>query len=307
VGRVDGKVAIVTGGASGIGRVTAETLAREGAAVVIADLDADGAREVAAGIVAAGGRASAVWTDVSVEVDVAAMVAFAVATYGGLHVLFNNAAITDPAHQARDAGLLDLDVEVWDRTMAVDLRSVMLGCKHAVPAMVASGGGSIVNTSSGAALAGNTTLHAYAAAKGGLNSFTLCVATAFGKQGVRCNAVSPANIASPSMRANVPAEVVAVFEQNCLTPRMGEPQDVANVVLFLASDESTFVTGQVIRVDGGSLSHHPALAQMQALGLTTLNPVPTPPSTSAPPSASAPRGASPSPIPGPGPVTASER
>jgi NAD(P)-dependent dehydrogenase (short-subunit alcohol dehydrogenase family) len=272
MGRVDRKIAIVTGGASGIGRVTAETLAREGAAVVIADLNAAGGQEVADGIVAAGGRAVSVRTDVSVEADVAAMVAFAVGTYGGLHVLFNNAAITDPAHQARDAGVLGLDVEVWDRTMAVDLRSVMLGCKHAVPAIIASGGGSIVNTSSGAALAGNTSLSAYAAAKGGLNSFTLCVATEFGKQGVRCNAVSPANIVSPSVQANVPAGVVTVFEENVLTPRMGEPQDVANVVLFLASDESSFITGQIIRVDGGALSHHPALAQLRALGLQTIRP-----------------------------------
>jgi NAD(P)-dependent dehydrogenase (short-subunit alcohol dehydrogenase family) len=266
-GRVSDKVAIVTGGASGIGRVTAETLAREGAAVVIADLDAAAAAEAADAIVAAGGRATSVWTDVSVEADVAAMVACAVETYGGLHVLHNNAAITDPAHQSRDASILELDVDTWDRTMAVDLRGVMLGCKHAVPAMIAAGGGSIINTSSGAAFAGNTTLSAYAAAKGGLNSFTLSVATAFGKQGVRCNAVSPANIFSPSVRANVPAEVVAIFEQQVLTPRMGVPQDIANTVLFLASDESAFITGQVIRVDGGASSHHPALAQLQALGL----------------------------------------
>jgi NAD(P)-dependent dehydrogenase (short-subunit alcohol dehydrogenase family) len=266
-GRVEDKVAIVTGGASGLGRATAETLAREGAAVVIADLAGDRADEVVAAIEAAGGRAAAVRTDVSVEADVAAMVAFAVETFGALHVLHNNAAITDPAHQARDAGILDLDVDTWDRTMAVDLRSVMLGCKHAVPAMIAAGGGSIINTSSGAAFAGNTTLSAYAAAKGGLNSFTLSVATAFGKQGVRCNAVSPANIFSPSVQANVPAAVVEIFEQNVLLPRMGTPQDIANAVLFLASDESSFITGQVLRVDGGSLSHHPALAQLRAHGL----------------------------------------
>ncbi len=266
-GRVAGKVAIVTGGASGIGRATAELLAREGAAVVVADLAEERAHEVVAAIEATGGRAAAVRTDVSVEADVAAMVAFALDTYGALHVLHNNAAITDPAHQARDAGILDLDVATWDRTMAVDLRSVMLGCKHAVPAMIAAGGGSIVNTSSGAAFAGNTTLSAYAAAKGGLNTFTLSVATAFGKQGVRCNAVSPANIFSPSVRANVPPEVVAIFEQQVLTPRMGVPEDIAHAVLFLASDESSFITGQVIGVDGGALSHHPALAQMRQLGL----------------------------------------
>ncbi|HEV8295987.1 MAG TPA: glucose 1-dehydrogenase [Acidimicrobiales bacterium] len=268
-GRVDGKVAIVTGGGSGIGRATALTLAREGARVVIADLDAVRAGSVAAEIATAGGEALGVKTDVSLDRDVAAMVAATVEAFGALHVLHNNAAITDPAHQARDANLLELDPDVWDRTMAVDLRGVMLGCKHAIPAMIASGGGSIINTSSNAALAGDLTLAAYAAAKGGVNTLTLSVATAFGKQGIRCNAVSPAHIASPSLAANVPADVVAMLEEQCLTPRLGTPQDVANVVLFLASDDASFVTGQIIRVDGGALSHLAHVAQLRARGRTT--------------------------------------
>jgi len=274
VGRVAGKVAIVTGGASGIGRATAETLAREGAAVVIADTDIERANEVARAVEAAGGRALARRVDVSEEADWIALVAETAEAFGGLHVLHNNAAITAPSHQSRDASLLDLAVEVWDATLAVDLRGAMLGCKHAVPRMIASGGGSIINTSSSAALAGDLTLTAYAAAKGGLNSLTRSVATAFGKQGIRCNAVSPALIRSPSLTANVSREVAALLEQQCLTPRMGTPQDVANVVLFLAGDESAFVTGQVISVDGGALSHLPHLAQLRALGLTTNRPTP---------------------------------
>ncbi len=268
-GRVAGKVAIVTGGASGIGRITAETLAREGARVVIADIDAKGGQAVADSIEDFGGEAIAVRVDVGEETEVISMVAATMDAFGALHVLHNNAAITNPDHQRRDASLLDLDVAVWDETMRIDLRGPMLGCKHAIPSMIESGGGSIINTTSNAALAGDLTLTAYAAAKGGLNTLTLSVATAFGKQGIRCNAVSPAHIESPSMATVVPAEVVEMLRAQCLTPRMGRPQDVANLVLYLASDESSFVTGQILRVDGGALSHLAHVAQLRDSGLTT--------------------------------------
>ena len=268
-GRVEGKIAIITGGASGIGRVTAETLAREGARIVIVDLDLEAARTVAEGIAASGGDAIALRADVSVEGDVRTAIEAAMDRYGAIHVLHNNAAITSPEHQRRDASLLELEVETWDRTMAVDLRGAMLGCKHAVPRMIASGGGSIINTTSNSALAGDLSLNAYSAAKAGLNSLTLSVATAFGKDGIRCNAVSPAHIASPSLARVVTAEVQAMLLAECLTPRLGTPQDVANLVLFLASEESTFITGQILRVDGGALSHLAHVSKLRALGLTT--------------------------------------
>ncbi len=268
-GRVEGKVALVTGSASGIGRVTVETLAREGARVVLVDLDLEGARAVADGIVAAGGEALAVRADVSVEAEIRAAIAAAMDRFGALHVLHNNAAITSPEHQRRDGNLLDLDVEIWDTTMAVDLRGAMLGCKHAVPRMIESGGGSIINTTSNSALAGDLSLNAYSAAKAGLNALSLSVATAFGKDGIRCNAVSPAHIASPSLARVVPPEVQALLLAECLTPRLGTPQDVANLVLFLASDESTFITGQILRVDGGALSHLAHVSKLRASGRTT--------------------------------------
>ena len=268
-GRIEGKVSIITGAASGIGRVTALTLAREGARVVIADIDLEGGRRVADAIVAGGGEAIAVKLDVGSESSVIAMVEVVMDAFGALHVLHNNAAITSPAHQRRDGNLLELDVEVWDETMRIDLRGPMLGCKHAIPRMIESGGGSIVNTTSNSALAGDLTLNAYAAAKGGLNTLTLSVATAFGKQGIRCNAVSPAHIESPSLAAVVPAEVVEMLRSQCLTPRLGSPQDVANMVLFLASEEAAFVTGQILRVDGGALSHLAHVAQLRDSGQTT--------------------------------------
>jgi NAD(P)-dependent dehydrogenase (short-subunit alcohol dehydrogenase family) len=269
LGRVEGKVSIITGAASGIGRITALTLAREGARVVIADIDLAGGRRVAEEIVAAGGEALAVKVDVGSEASVIALVEVVMDAFGALHVLHNNAAITSPAHQRRDGNLLDLDVEVWDETMRIDLRGPMLGCKHAIPRMIESGGGSIVNTTSNSALAGDLTLNAYAAAKGGLNTLTLSVATAFGKQGIRCNAVSPAHIESPSLTAVVPAEVIEMLRSQCLTRRLGSPQDVANMVLFLASEEAAFITGQILRVDGGALSHLAHVAQLRDSGQTT--------------------------------------
>jgi NAD(P)-dependent dehydrogenase (short-subunit alcohol dehydrogenase family) len=268
-GRVEGKVSIITGAASGIGRVTALTLAREGAKVVIADIDLEGGRRVADEIVAGGYEALAVKVDVGSEASVIALVEVVMDTFGALHVLHNNAAITNPAHQRRDGNLLELDVEVWDETMRMDLRGPMLGCKHAIPHMIESGGGSIVNTTSNSALAGDLTLNAYAAAKGGLNTLTLSVATAFGKQGIRCNAVSPAHIESPSLAAVVPAEVVEMLRSQCLTPGLGSPQDVANMVLFLASEEAAFITGQILRIDGGALSHLAHVAQLRDSGQTT--------------------------------------
>ena len=145
----------------------------------------------------------------------------------------------------------------------------MLGCKHAVPRIVESGGGSIVNTTSNSALAGDLTLNAYSAAKAGLNALTLSVATAFGKQGVRCNAVSPAHIASPSLARVVSPEVQQMLLDELLTPRLGTPQDVANLVLFLASDEAAHITGQVLRCDGGALSHLAHVSKLRARGSTT--------------------------------------
>jgi NAD(P)-dependent dehydrogenase (short-subunit alcohol dehydrogenase family) len=260
-GRLAGKVAIVTGAASGIGRATALLMAREGASVVVADLNGAGANAVAQEIEAAGGRAVGQAADVAEEASVVAMIEAAAKHFGGLDVLHNNAAASDPALMSRDGDVADMDIAVFDRTLAVNLRGPMLGCKHAIPRMLARGGGAIVNTSSAAALVGDPVRTAYGASKAGLDSLTRYVATQYGKRGIRCNSIAPGVIATPALAANVPTEMIAIYERSHLTPRLGKPEDIAAAVVFLASDDAAFITGQTISVDGGLLAHHPAFGE----------------------------------------------
>jgi len=265
-GNLTGRVAVVTGGGAGIGRASAEAMARAGAAVVVADIDANAASAVALHInEVIGGQAIPSTVDVADETQVAAMVGLAVHTFGALHILLNNAAITAPEFLARETTVIDMDVEVWDRRMAVDLKGTMLGCKHAVPAMLAAGAGSIINMSSGAALAGGDTLVAYGSAKAGVVALTMYVATAFGQQGIRCNAISPGVVMTQAVSAHLPPVARDIMLQNHLSPRFGVSDDIANAVVFLASDASAFINGQTICVDGGLSVHQPQLAQLRSL------------------------------------------
>jgi NAD(P)-dependent dehydrogenase (short-subunit alcohol dehydrogenase family) len=252
---VSGRVAIVTGGASGIGAAIVGRLAAEGATVVIADIDRDRAVRVAE---ATDGHVEAEVVDITSESAVAHLVDAVVGRHGHVHILVNSAAITDPAHQALDGPVDDMTLAVWNRTIEVDLTGTMLMCRAVLPAMTA--GGSIINITSNAGLAGDTSLAAYAAAKAALHQLTRSIATASGHRGVRCNAVSPAHIASPSFAANVPPVVARALEANCLVPRLGRVEDVAAVVAFLASDEARCITGETVRVDGGALAHLPTYA-----------------------------------------------
>ena len=164
-----------------------------------------------------------------------------------------------------DVDVAAIDLEVWERTLAVNLRGVMLGCKHAIPRMLERGGGSIINTSSGSAELGDLTNPAYAISKGGVNTLTLYVATQYGKQGIRCNAIAPGLILSNPIENFGGERYVAMLEEHHLTPRVGQPDDIANAVIFLSSDESSFITGQILRVDGGILSHAPPVADMRRM------------------------------------------
>jgi len=190
------------------------------------------------------------------------MVRRAVDEFGSLHLLHNNAA--DVLIIQRDLGVTEMDVEVWDRTMTVNLRGAMLGCKHAIPHLIEAGGGSIVNTSSTSGQFGDLSRVAYGVSKAGIDSLTRYVATIYGKQGVRCNAIAPGPIFTPALEANIPAEQLAIFIGNLVTPHGGRPEDIANMVAFLCSDAARYVTGQVINVDGGMVMHTPTYAQLLA-------------------------------------------
>ncbi len=247
--RLDGKVAVITGAGSGIGRVAAGLFAAEGARVVVADVVGGDAESAAAEIVGVGGDAVAVTADVSDEDQVATMIATAVGTYGGLDVLFNNAGI----FPADDGGVLDTPPETWQRVMEVNLKGVWLGCRAAVPAMLDSGGGSIVNVASFVALMGAATAQiAYTASKGGVLAMTRELAVEYARRGIRANSICPGPIETPLL-AELLAEPDRRKRRLVHIPigRFGRPEEIAKAALFLASDDASFVTGSALVVDGG--------------------------------------------------------
>jgi len=256
--RLQDKVAIVTGAAAGIGRATAVRLALEGAKVIVADRNLVAAQAVAAAICEAGGSAHAVLLDAMDQRSIEALVDAAQASHGALHVLVNNVGGTDVA---RDTAVVGMDWSCWEETLALNLTSTVYACRRAIPLMLQSGGGAIVNTTSMVALKGDLRPTAYAAAKGGVISFTRFVAAQYGRQGIRCNAISPGLILSERATPR-PQAVLDIFERHTLAPQHGQPEDIANAALFLASDEARFINGQILEVDGGLHSHNPTMADL---------------------------------------------
>ncbi|WP_020572733.1 SDR family NAD(P)-dependent oxidoreductase [Parafrankia discariae] len=248
-----GKVAIVTGGAGNLGSACARRLALEGAAVVVADRPGTAVAEIVEKINADGGRATGCFADVSREPDVQEMIALAVRDHGRLDVLANAAAIIGDSDRILDG----MDVELWDRVMAVNVRGSMLGCKHAIPAMLVNGGGSIINFTSSAAFHGDVVRIAYSSSKAALVGLTRAVATAYGRRGIRSNAISPHVVWSDEIKGRLDADWIDIAERTLLTPRAGVPDDIAHMVVYLASDKSTYITGQTISVDGGGTAHQP--------------------------------------------------
>lgn len=244
--RLKGKIALITGGGSGIGRAACLLFAGEGAKVVIADYVAEGGNETVRQIKAAGGEAVFVQADVSKSVDVQNMIATTVKIYGRIDILFNNAGIEGPS-----AKIANYREEDWERVIAIDLTAVYLGMKYAIPEMLKQGGGVIISTASVAGLVGFPGSGAYAAAKAGVINMTRMVALEYADKNIRVNCICPGIIETPMVDrvlGNRPREGVVKAEP---IGRLGRPEDIANAALFLASNESSFATGAPFIIDGG--------------------------------------------------------
>lgn len=250
--RIPNKVAVITGGASGIGLAAAHRFAAEGASVVIGDLDEKQAQAAAQQITDAGGSAIGAAVNVLEEESIGALIARAVDEFGSLNVLCNHVGGSNPR---KDLDLLRMDMDEFDKTMALNVRSTVLGSRLALPHMIEAGGGSIINTASVGGLSGDYLQSAYGTAKAAVIRLTQYIATQYGPKMVRCNAVAPGAISTPALRDNLSeAEIEAIKGHNAL-PFLGEAEDIANAMLFLASDESRYLTGQLLVVDGGMSSH----------------------------------------------------
>jgi NAD(P)-dependent dehydrogenase (short-subunit alcohol dehydrogenase family) len=253
MGRLTGKRALITGAASGIGRATALLFAREGAAVVVVDVDEAGGQAVAQAIRNEGGQAMFVRCDVTQAEDCQRAVQRVVDEWSGLDILFNNAGII------RRATVIGTTEEEWDRVMAVNVKSIFLLSKYAIPVMAQAGGGAIVNTSSGWGLVGGRNAVSYCASKGAVVNMTRAMALDHGAQNIRVNCICPGDTDTPMLRneARQLGESDEVFLAEAADrplQRIGRPEDVARAVLYLVSDDASFVTGTVLVVDGGGLA-----------------------------------------------------
>jgi NAD(P)-dependent dehydrogenase (short-subunit alcohol dehydrogenase family) len=249
---LDGKVAVITGAGSGIGRASALRFADEGAAVLVTDLYGDTASRVVEEIVARGGTAQAMQVDVGDYGQVCDMIEAAVRLFGRLDVLYNNAVDTDSERTARGRDFLQFDPGVFEACMRINVVGGVVACKHAIPHMLKQGdGGSIIFTSSASSLGGDTHSFNYGATKAALNWYVRSIAATFGMRGIRCNAILPGVITTPAMLNWATPNMMESFRTVHNAPRLGRPEDVAAMALFLASNESAFVNGALLRVDGG--------------------------------------------------------
>jgi len=247
------KIAVITGAASGIGRATALLFAREGAAVVVTDVNESGGKDVAGEITRHGGRARFELADVTRAADCQRVVATTVREFGGIHILFNNAGII------RRASVVELSEEDWDRVMAVNVKAIFLMCREVIPVMASAGGGCIINTASGWGLAGGPRAAVYCASKGAVVLLTKAMAVDHGAQNIRVNCICPGDTDTGMLRNEAqqlgePSDRFLAEATKRPLGRVGKPEEIAQAALYLASEASSFVTGTALVVDGGGLA-----------------------------------------------------
>ena len=261
----DGKVALVVGGglSGSIGAASARALAEAGAKVILADLATSKLADVVAELKVDQLEISTFAIDLVEESSVEALIAFIRQSYGRLDAVINVAAATHLIH--RDHGVTDMTAELWDMSFAVNARGPMFVCKHAIPLMIEQGGGAIVNISAGKSLRGDIDSTAYSASKAAVNSMTRSIATIYGEQGIRCNAIAAGAIATGLFKAVAPPAMVEMTRDCTLTGHIGEPRDIADLVVFLASSHSGYITAQTIQCDGGLLDHNPVRLGLRRL------------------------------------------
>ena len=256
INRLSGKVAIVTGGVGGLGSVTCRRLVAEGARVVVADIRGEEAKALADEL---GPSASAYEFDYLDEDSIKALIDDTVARHGRLDLLHNNAI---GGGGGKDGALADADPAVWDASYAINVRGYMLASKYALTPMIAQQTGVIINMSSAGALGGGLSYTAYGVMKAAVITLSQYIATQYGKDGVRCTSLTPGATQNIGLR-RLGGEGLRIMERHSLTPELGDPNEIAALVAFLASDESKFITGSDIRVDGGLFSHNPTVGDLR--------------------------------------------
>ncbi|MGN0959130.1 MAG: SDR family NAD(P)-dependent oxidoreductase [Coriobacteriales bacterium] len=265
MGRLSGKVAIVTGSTSGIGIGIAKVYAKEGAQVIICGRREARGQEVVDEITAEGGKASYHFMDITQAESIEALMADTAKEYGKIDILVNNAANV----ALKDGRVDELTLEMFDDIVQSDLRGTFYAIKCALPFMLENGGGSIVNIGSMASCGGDLGSTAYACAKAGVDILTQYTAQQYGKQNIRCNCIRPGLIVTPQNEAKVPQALKDIFMGSIMVNRYGCPEDIAHAAVYFGSDESAYVTGQIINVDGGMNSHAPTVAQFREMGSRT--------------------------------------
>ncbi|MHB1348101.1 MAG: SDR family NAD(P)-dependent oxidoreductase [Candidatus Humimicrobiaceae bacterium] len=252
--RLKDKISLITGAGRGIGRASAMLFAKEGASIVIADIDEEGGQKTRSDIIKGGGKAIFIKTDLSKNEDVKNLIKKTIDEFGKLHILYNNAGVF---WKKKDGCITDIDEDIWDKILDINLKSTYLCCKYAIPEIIKSGGGSVINTASSAGVIGVPGCDAYTATKGAIVSMTRSMAAEYGLFNVRVNCIVPTHIYTPMFEEST--KNVAGFDENKFLEtfplgKYGKPEDIANAALFLASDESSFTTGSMVTVDGGATS-----------------------------------------------------